>query len=139
MFLAPAQEALSGEAEIRLRQAVDSKALTLDALEASAQRSGWHLIHTAGSVQLAHQLSKDILLPSDPTSACTRTGDLSQALDVYYGVDGTAIAGNDFSGATGVVHFAVNSGTAVLSLAVTDDTSVESAESVGIHLLANTH
>ena len=69
----------------------------------------------------------------------TRTGDLSRALDVYHGVDGTAIAGGDFTGATGVVHFAANSGTAVLSLAVTDDTSVESAESVGIHLLANTH
>jgi hypothetical protein len=69
----------------------------------------------------------------------TRTGDLSQALDVYYGVDGTATAGSDFTGATGVVHFAANSGSAVLSLAVADDTSVESAESVGIHLLANTH
>jgi hypothetical protein len=69
----------------------------------------------------------------------TRTGDLSHALDVYYGVDGTAIAGSDFTGATGVVHFAANSDTAVLSLAVTNDTSIESAEGVGIHLLANTH
>ena len=70
----------------------------------------------------------------------TRTGDLARELDVAYTLDGTATAGSDYAApASHIVHFDAGSNTAVLSLAVTNDMAVESSETVGVHLAADSH
>ena len=69
-----------------------------------------------------------------------RTGDLSRALDVKYTLDGTATAGSDYIAPTVMtVHFVAGSATAVLSLAVINDTTAELTETVGVHLVTDSH
>lgn len=69
-----------------------------------------------------------------------RTGDLSHDLSVHYTIGGTATAGADYTTPVAyTVHFDAGSATAQLSLAVTDDHSVESPESVTVQLVADTH
>ena len=70
----------------------------------------------------------------------TRTGDLSRALDVYYTLDGTATAGSDYvNPSVMTVHFDAGSATAVLSPPVINDTAFEPTETVGVHLVADSH
>jgi hypothetical protein len=65
------------------------------------------------------------------TFTFTRTGDLSQALTVDYTLGGTATAGVDYTApATQQITFAAGSATATLNIAVLDDATVESAETV---------
>lgn len=70
----------------------------------------------------------------------SRTGDLSRDLDVFYTLDGTATAGPDYTAPLAYsVHFASGSATATLSLAVVNDTMFEGPETVGVHLVADSH
>jgi hypothetical protein len=70
----------------------------------------------------------------------SRTGDLSRTLDVKYTLDGTATAGTDYTAPTVyIVHFNAGSSTATLSLAVSDDAAFEGSETVGVHLVADSH
>jgi len=70
----------------------------------------------------------------------TRTGDLSRALDVNYALDGSAAAGSDYTApARYTVHFEAGSATATLSLATLDDSAYEGSETVGVHLVADSH
>jgi Calx-beta domain/RTX calcium-binding nonapeptide repeat (4 copies) len=70
----------------------------------------------------------------------TRTGDLSRSLDVAFTLDGTATAGADYTApGTHSVHFDAGSATATLSLGVINDTLFEGPETVGVHLVADSH
>jgi hypothetical protein len=70
----------------------------------------------------------------------SRSGDLSRALDVKYTLDGTATVGADYTApAQYKVHFDAGSATAVLSLAVNNDSIFEGSETVGVHLVADSH
>jgi Ca2+-binding RTX toxin-like protein len=66
----------------------------------------------------------------------SRSGDLSQAASVGYETAGdTAIAGTDFTAKSGVVDFAVNESSKVITLEVSGDTLVEGSESFFVNLL----
>jgi hypothetical protein len=76
----------------------------------------------------------------------TRTGSLTNALTVNYGVGGTATFNTDytqlgaasFGGTTGTITFAANSATATLTIDPKADTIFESNETVAITLAAGT-
>ena len=69
-----------------------------------------------------------------------RTGDLSRSLDVKYTLDGSATVGTDYTApAAYTVHFAEGSSTATLSLAIQNDTVYEGPETVGVHIVADSH
>ena len=71
----------------------------------------------------------------------SRTGPVTGALSVHYEtVPGTALAGSDFTAATGDVSWAAGDGAdKTLSVTLLDDTAVETAESFGVRLSAPTN
>ena len=67
----------------------------------------------------------------------TRTGSLTNPLTVNYTIAGTATQGTDYNNIPTSVTFAANSSTATVIVDPTDDTLVESAESVSLTLSPN--
>jgi aryl-phospho-beta-D-glucosidase BglC (GH1 family)/Ca2+-binding RTX toxin-like protein len=69
-----------------------------------------------------------------------RSGDLSSASSVNYATaNGTAIAGSDYTAAAGAVTFAAGQATATVTVQVTNDTLVESPETLTINLSGGTN
>lgn len=67
----------------------------------------------------------------------TRSGDLASAVNVQYATaDGTAVAGQDYLAAAGVVSFAAGQQTATIDVQLINDTLSEGAETFQVHLSA---
>jgi len=64
----------------------------------------------------------------------TRTGDLTNALTVNYGITGTATNGTDYATIGTNVTFAANSATAIVTVNPTADTTIENNETVALTL-----
>jgi Ca2+-binding RTX toxin-like protein len=74
------------------------------------------------------------------TFTITRSGDLSLASTVNFATaDGTASAGSDYTAATGSVNFAAGQATATVTVQITNDTLVESPETLFLNLTAGTN
>jgi Ca2+-binding RTX toxin-like protein len=70
----------------------------------------------------------------------TRSGDLSKTSAVNYATaNGTAIAGSDYSAVQGTLNFAAGQATATVTVQVTNDTLVESAETLKLNLTGGTN
>jgi Calx-beta domain/Met-zincin len=67
----------------------------------------------------------------------TRTGDTTNSLTVNYTVSGTATNGTDYNSLTGTATFAAGSATTLINVNVTDDSAVESNETVVLTLNTN--
>jgi hypothetical protein len=69
-----------------------------------------------------------------------RSGDLSGASSVNYATaNGTAVAGSDYTAATGTVTFAAGQATATVTVRITNDTLVESPETLFLNLSGGTN
>ncbi|MCA9674542.1 MAG: hypothetical protein KC464_05820, partial [Myxococcales bacterium] len=65
----------------------------------------------------------------------TRSGDLTAAASVDYATaNGTATAGSDFTGTTGTANFAAGQATALVTVAITNDTVYEGNETFNLNL-----
>ena len=65
----------------------------------------------------------------------TRSGDTSSAVSVSYAsASGTAVSGSDFTPVSGSISFAAGQTSAVVSVVTSDDTAVESAETMTVSL-----
>lgn len=74
------------------------------------------------------------------TFTVTRSGDLTGSSSVNFATaDGTAIAGSDYTAKSGTVSFAAGETTKTITVAVTNDTLVESAETLKVNLSAGTN
>jgi aryl-phospho-beta-D-glucosidase BglC (GH1 family)/Ca2+-binding RTX toxin-like protein len=74
------------------------------------------------------------------TFAVTRSGDLSRVSTVnYVTADGTAVAGSDYVAASGTVSFAAGQATTLVTVQVTNDTLVESPETLFLNLTGGTN
>jgi Ca2+-binding RTX toxin-like protein len=74
------------------------------------------------------------------TFTVTRTGDLTGSSTVNYATaNGTAVAGSDYTAATGTVSFAAGQATATVKVLVINDTLVESAETLTLNLSGGTN
>ena len=63
----------------------------------------------------------------------TRSGDVSEALDVSYNTsDGTAVAGTDYLAQTGTAHFAAGAETAAIAVTVLGNTLYQSNRTFSI-------
>jgi alpha-tubulin suppressor-like RCC1 family protein len=96
-----------------------------------------------GTASAAISLAVDAALIREDGSgnlvyAFSRTGDTSNALDVYYSIAGTA-DGADYSGATPgsgkFITFAAGSATATLAIDPTADNTIEADETIAISLI----
>jgi VCBS repeat-containing protein len=68
------------------------------------------------------------------TYTFTRNGSTAAPLNVAYTLGGTAISGSDYTAPASSVTFAAGSSTAAVTVRTTNDTSVESAETVALTL-----
>jgi Ca2+-binding RTX toxin-like protein len=74
------------------------------------------------------------------TFTVTRSGDLTGSSTVNYATaNGTAAAGSDYTAATGTVSFAAGQATATVKVLVTNDTLVETAETLTLNLSGGTN
>ncbi|MCW3796724.1 cellulase family glycosylhydrolase [Sphingomonas sp. BN140010] len=70
----------------------------------------------------------------------TRSGDLSAASSVNYATaNGTATAGSDYTGTSGVVSFATGQATATVTVSLINDTAVENPETLFLNLTGGTN
>ena len=85
---------------------------------------------------VASEPNPAVLAPIDTASfRVSRTGDLSQPLDVSYRISGTASNGVDYQALSGVVTIPSNSPSALILVVPVDDQLVEGTESVVLSLL----
>jgi serralysin len=68
----------------------------------------------------------------------TRTGPITNALTVNYGITGTATNGTDYTSIGTSVTFAANSNTAIITVNPTPDTVIEANETVALTLATGT-
>lgn len=74
------------------------------------------------------------------TFTVTRSGNLANASSVNYSTaNGTAIAGSDYTALSGTINFAAGETTKSITVAITNDTSVEDSETFKVNLTTGTN
>ena len=76
--------------------------------------------------------------PNSGSFLFTRSGDISQALVVSYGIAGSASNGSDYQQLLGTVTIPAGSATQLVTVSPIDDSAVESSETVVVNVLAGT-
>ena len=128
---APFAFPFSGVAAGQFITATATNATTSD----TSEFSNALLVRFAGALQFAQPNFAVQEGTANATITVTRTGGTEGAVSVNYATsNGTAIAGSDYTSASGTLNFAAGQSSATFTIPITDDSAVENDETVNLTL-----